>query len=148
MKLRRVRRGNWGVIYAACTNRGDCQLLEFLAVTGSGNDQGDDQLSKKKNADPIAKSKVRILTLFNWVAENGPPRNTEISHLIGDKIWQFSQGRIRVPWFYGERRELILSHGFLKTTEKTPTAEVEKAAETLRSYRKSLTDGMIERLED
>jgi phage-related protein len=149
MKLRGVRLATWE-IYAACSARGDSRLLDFLATTDpeDDNEQGDDQRRKRKKTDPIQKDKRRMLTLLNWVAESGPPRNAEISHRIGDDIWQFSQGRVRVPWFYGGRREIILSHGFIKKTQRTPAAEIERAAETLRSYRKSLKDGVIERSED
>jgi len=144
VKLRRFRKGDWKV-YAACTNRGDCQLLEFL---DSGADSEEAREGKKGN-DPIMKDKRRMVALLNLVAERGPLRNAEISHQIGEDIWQFGgRGwRIRVLWFYGER-EIVLSHGFMKKTQQTPAAERQRAVETLRAYRNSLKAGLIERLEE
>ncbi|NJL29928.1 MAG: type II toxin-antitoxin system RelE/ParE family toxin [Thermoanaerobaculia bacterium] len=117
MKLKSVRRGTWQVL-AACTGRGECPLLDFLAGL-----EGD-----------LAPDGRRMLRLFERVATAGPPRNTEISHQIEGEIWELIQGRLRVLWFYDQGRMVVCSHGFVKSSPKTPRGELVRARETLWNY--------------
>jgi hypothetical protein len=118
--LRSIRKGQWR-LDAVCTTRGECDLLEFLQAPPG---------------DALAGDKARMLRLFEWVSSAGPPRNDEISHIIDrpDGIWEFIKGRVRVAWFYDEGRMVILSHGFIKATKKTPPAEIERARRARNEY--------------
>src|SRR4051794_26688530 len=118
MRLRRVRRATWDVL-AICGPRGDCALLEVLRG-----------LEGQLAADGRA-----MLRLLAMVAEQGPPRNVEVSHKIAGEIWELIAGRLRVLWFYDEGRLVICSHGFLKRTRKTPVAEVDRARAAYEAYR-------------
>src|SRR5579885_2566894 len=102
MKVRLVRRGRWA-LYAACTERGDCPLLDFLY---SGVEVTPEGLRPK---GPIANEKVRMLARLEAVAQNGPPRNTKICHQIEEGLWQIELGRVRVLWFYDAGRIILLS---------------------------------------
>jgi phage-related protein len=117
MKLRRVRRAQWDVL-AVCSPRGDCPLLEFL-----------DGLEAQLAADSRA-----MLRLLSFVAEQGPPRNVELSHKIAGEIWEFIAGQLRVLWFYNAGRVIICTHGFVKRTRKTPPSEIDRAQAAYREY--------------
>jgi hypothetical protein len=135
--LRRIRRGKWQ-LYAVCNARGDCDLLKFLRFSPG---------------DAIAQDKTRMLGLFRRVAESptGPPKNDEVSHQLNKEndIWEFIVGRVRVVWFYESGRVLILTHGFMKATQKTPPAQIYRAIKARKDYlRDKKTPGSIKYLED
>jgi phage-related protein len=118
MKLTRVQRGQWDVL-AICGPRGNCPLLEFLAG-----------LEAQLAADGRA-----MLRLLSFVAEQGPPRNVDVSHKISGEVWELIAGRLRVLWFYDEGRLVVCSHGFVKRTRKTPSGEISRAQASYDVYR-------------
>lgn len=120
MKLRVVCRGRW-TLYAICTDRGDCPLLELLA---------DDDPSSH-----LAKTKRQMLRRLEAVAQSGVIHSTEISHRISGDIWQIEKGDLRVLYFYDRGRAIVLSHMFIKKTRTTPETEIQRAREALRKYR-------------
>lgn len=75
-----------------------------------------------------------MLRLLAFVAEQGPPRNVELSHKIAGDIWELIAGRLRVLWFYDEGRTVVCTHGFVKRTKKTPTGEIERAQQAYGAY--------------
>jgi len=131
MKLLLLAQGRYQV-FAACSDRGDCQLVSFLnELEGDRQDQAD-----------------RMINLLDRVAEEGPPRNTDICHQIKGDIWQFESGRLRVLWFYGSGRGVVVcSHGFPKKSQKTPKREIKQAERFHRRYFEDMARGDIEILE-
>jgi len=131
MKLLLWAHGRYQV-FAACSDRGDCHLLSFLnQLEGDFQDQAD-----------------RMTDLLDRVAEKGPPRKSEVCHQIQDNIWQLESGRLRVLWFYGRDRGVIIcSHGFLKTTQKTPKKHINRAMQTYHRYCQDVSRGDIKILE-
>lgn len=127
MRLEVVRSGLWQVL-AVCTERGSCPLLEFLSGL-EGCLAGDGR---------------RMLALLARVAEQGPPRNTEVSHQVGDAIWELIQGRLRVLWFYDVGRVVVCSHGFVKRTRKTPARELDLARASRARYLQARERRLIE----
>ena len=123
MKLRRVRWAKWDVL-AICRPRGDCPLLDFLGGLEA-------QLATDGRA---------MLRLLSFTAEQGPPRNVEVSHKLGGEIWELIAGRLRVLWFYDEGRLVICSHGFVKRTRKTPTGEIDRAQAAYNAYQAAKRD--------
>ena len=114
-------------VLAACTGRGDCELLLFLnEIEGS-----------------VEKDAIRMANLLERTAKEGPSRRTEISHQIEDEIYEFIQGRLRVLWFYDEGLIVVCSHGFIKKTKKTPRRELRKAKETRSRYFEDKRKGKI-----
>lgn len=117
MRLRRLKRGSWTVL-AACSDRGDCSLTEFLQGL-EGN---------------LGKQARKAWSLLDLVAVDGPPRNTDISHSLAPEVWEFISGDLRVLWFYDERKVVVCSHGFVKKRQKTPKAEIEQAEAVRQRY--------------
>ena len=117
MNLLPVSKGFY-TVYAVAKSREHCKLLEFLG----GLDQ-----TLQKDSD-------RMLALLGRVAMEGPPRNTEISHQIKGKLFEFIQGRLRVLWFYDEGRLIICTGGFVKKGGKTPRREIDHAIRLMGDY--------------
>jgi phage-related protein len=117
MRVRRVQRARWDVL-AVCGPRGECPLLDFLADLEAG----------------LAADGRAMLRLLAFVAEQGPPRNVEVSHKIAGAVWEFIAGQLRVLWYYDEGRQVICSHGFVKRTRKTPAGEIERAQASCTAY--------------
>jgi len=126
MRLQRIRAANWTVL-AVCTDRGDCPLLAFL-----------DGLS-----GDLARDGRRLLALLDRVAAGGPPRNVGVSHQLGEGIWEFVRGSLRALWFFDEGRTVIITHGFVKRTRKTPSAEIERAVAYRKAYYRDRRRGDI-----
>ena len=126
MILRTVSSGLYRVL-AACTGRGDCELLSFL----------------NEMEGPVARDAIRIANLLDRTAKEGPSRRTEVSHQIEGEIYEFIQGRLRVLWFYDERRIIVCSHGFIKKTKKIPRRELHRAKDTHRRYFEDKAKGKI-----
>lgn len=126
LSSQRVRKGLWELL-AVGTPRGECPLFEFL-----GNLEGN-----------LAKDALRVLKLLDRVADQGPPRNTEISHELEDGIWEFIQGRLRILWFYDVGKLIICSHGFVKKSQKTPRSEIRRAQLHRKIYLRAQRRGRI-----
>lgn len=114
-------------LYALGKNDKICQLLDFI-----------DSLESN-----LQKDRDRMLALLERAAEKGPPRNTDISHLIKDEIFEFIQGRLRVLWFYDEGKLILCTQGFIKKTQKTPTAEIDLAISFKERYFKVKKKGPL-----
>jgi len=117
MDLLLVSKGFY-TVYAVAKSRERCELLDFLEGLGQ---------TLQKDSD-------RMLALLGRVAIEGPPRNTEISHQIKGKLFEFIQGRLRVLWFYDEGRLIICTSGFVKKGRKTPRSEIEHALQVMNEY--------------
>jgi hypothetical protein len=117
MNLLLVAKGFY-TVYAVAKSREHCELLEFLEGLGQ---------TLQKDSD-------RMLALLGRVAMEGPPRNTEISHQIRGKLFEFIQGRLRVLWFYDEGKLIICTTGFVKKGRKTPWGEIDHAIQLMGNY--------------
>lgn len=57
-----------------------------------------------------------------------------------DEIWEcrinFASGAYRILCFFGSESSIVLTHGFIKKTEKTPRNEIHRAAAYKRDYLK------------
>jgi hypothetical protein len=104
MNLLLISKGIY-TVYAIAKSEERCELLEFLSGLGQ---------SLQRDSD-------RMLALLGRVAAQGPPRNTEISHQIKGKLFEFIQGRLRVLWFYDEGRLIICTSGFVKKGGENPS---------------------------
>ena len=132
MRIRQLPLQGTFRLYATCDGRGDPELLTFLEGLGAN----------------MRKDRDRMLALLERVAEAGPPRNTEVSHKLDDDIWEFIQGRLRICWFYDAGRVVICTHGFIKKSQKTPAAEIRKAATRREAYLKARADHTLKIEED
>jgi len=114
-------------ICAATRSQERCELLNFFESLGPN----------------LQKDLDRMLALFERVVLEGPPRNTEISHQIKGKLFEFIQGRLRVLWFYDEGRLIICTSGFVKKGQKAPRNEIENAMLIMREYFEDKKSGEI-----
>lgn len=63
---------------------------------------------------------------------HGPSHNEDISKYLDGSIYEFRKTprrgpALRVLWFYDAGRIVVCTHGFWKTTPRTPLAELDKA---------------------
>ena len=110
-------------------------------VVAVADDRGlslDQELRSLGRSDSSAEA--MLATLEEIVPLHGPPvHNKTKCRPLGNDIFEFKVGRLRVLWFYdaGEpviRRLIVCSHLFLKQSRKTPRREIDKAAVTREAY--------------
>ncbi|MCH9003846.1 MAG: type II toxin-antitoxin system RelE/ParE family toxin [Proteobacteria bacterium] len=89
--------------------------------------------------------------LKQWVPGRmqGPQTHNEnISKHLSGKVYEFKKGqkkgpKIRVLWFYGNRRQVICTACFLKTN-KVPQSLIDKAEDLSVQFKDDLAAGNIE----
>jgi len=132
MKLRLLLAARYRLL-AVCSGRGDCQLLDFL----------------NELEGQFAKQADRMYVRLEETARQGPSSRSEICRKLSQEVWEFREGRVRVLWFYGEEPEIIIcSHGFFKSSQKTPRSEVRRAIASRKRYFAALARGEIEILSE
>jgi phage-related protein len=80
-----------------------------------------------------------LALLCRQLPTSGPPHNEEISKQLDGDIYEFRKTptrgpALRVLWFYDEGKIVVCTHGFWKTTRRTPEAQIEKAQKLRREY--------------
>lgn len=80
-----------------------------------------------------------LALLRQQLPTSGPPHNEEVSKQLEGDIYEFRKTprrgpALRVLWFYDEGRIVVCTHGFWKTTQRTPAAEIEKAKRLRKDY--------------
>jgi phage-related protein len=80
-----------------------------------------DQLSKADQA--------KLLNLFRILGDHGKHSNPEKFGDLEDGLYEFKSFQIRMPFAYakGEKGLVLVTHGFIKKSPKTPRAEIERA---------------------
>ena len=102
----------------ALANDNDCELLEFAEkLLASGNKDWSKMFLK---LEAIASSEKGAMFFGD-----------KFTHEIGSskyRIFRFSQGALRISWFYGEGNKIILcAHAYIKKSNKTSRKDIEKA---------------------
>jgi hypothetical protein len=123
--------GPW-TIFAACTAREDCQLLDFL-----------NNLPKQYHG-----SVVNLVAMLNTISDGSlNPRllPDDKCHQIdkNNKIWEFIAGDIRVTWFYTKGKIIICSEGLIKKSKKTPKKVIDKAVNLKKLYKQEYGEKSI-----
>jgi phage-related protein len=86
-----------------------------------------------ENLDEYEKKK--ILRLLTITADNGLYTNEEKFRKIkGEDLWEFKSDQVRIFCFFDKGKIIILSHGFIKKSPKTPRNQIEKAKRLLKDY--------------
>ena len=103
--------------------QGSALRIEFY-VAISGEAPAEDWL---ENLSEVKQHK--FAALFAWMADQGKIWNErKFKHLTGsDQIFEFKSDDGRVLCFFVVGKRLVLTHGFSKKGEKTPTGEIERA---------------------
>lgn len=79
----------------------------------------------------------KIVALLKFAAENGPQINEEkFKKLNDDELFEFKDHQRRIFCTYDKGRLIVLTHGFIKKSNKTPKGDIKRAKELLNLYRK------------
>lgn len=60
----------------------------------------------------------------------------EATKYIGDKLYELRVDDIRVFFFYVIGNKIVLLHGFIKKTNKTPQTEIDRAKAEMKDYQR------------
>jgi phage-related protein len=87
------------------------------------------------------KHKAKAFWEIELLAEKGTSlREPYVKHIDGE-LWElrikFSSDISRVFYFVPSKSQIVLLHGFVKKTQKTPKNEIEKAFKNLADYKGS-----------
>jgi len=84
------------------------------------------------------REQAKILALISYLQDQGPILPRPYADLLEDGIHELriklSGDQFRVLYFFCYREFIVLTHAFMKTTAKVPTAEIQRA----RKYRADL----------
>lgn len=85
---------------------------------------------------------AKLLRTIDLLAKNGPALREPHSKKLNDHIFelrcQTDGERARILYFFIKDRKIVLTHGFIKKTQKTPPKEIERAENYRRQYLKSI----------
>ncbi len=97
--------------------------LEFYQ-SSSGEAPAYDWLESQRD-----KVQQKFAALFVWIGDHGKIWNErKFKHLTGtSQLFEFKADQGRVLCFFFTGKRLILTHGFVKKSDKTPAAEIERA---------------------
>lgn len=77
------------------------------------------------------KMRAKMLRTISLLADNGPDLREPFSKPLGDGVFELrakvGSDISRVLYFFIVGRRVILTNGFIKKTQKTPAAEMERA---------------------
>jgi hypothetical protein len=77
--------------------------------------------------------KVKMFALFRYAGDHGDFRNPEKFGDLGGGLHEFKCFQIRMPFAYprSERGTILITHGFIKKSPKTPASEIARAQRIL-----------------
>lgn len=84
--------------------------------------------------------KAKLHALFILAADHASTKNTEKFGNLGEGLFEFKSFQIRMPFAYAvspERGVILITHGFIKKSQKAPAAEVARARRILEHDQKS-----------
>ena len=86
------------------------------------------------------KMQAKMLRTISLLSANGPELREPCSKSLGDGIFELrakvGSDISRVLYFFVIGRRVILTNGFIKETQKTPSAEIERAKRYRADYLK------------
>ena len=84
------------------------------------------------------KMRAKMLRTIELLQNNGPELREPYSKPLGDSIFELrakvGSDISRVLYFFIVGRKVILTNGFIKKTQKTPSGEIEKAKKYRNEY--------------
>jgi len=79
--------------------------------------------------------KAQLSKLFQILGDDthGEPRNPKKFGVLDDGLYEFKSFQIRMPFAYakGERGLVLITHGFRKKRDKTPSSQIARAKRIL-----------------
>ena len=88
------------------------------------------------------RDRKRIAALLMRTAEHGQQRNEDkCRKLGGEDFWEFKAHQQRIFWCYdpGQRKRIILLHGFTKKSTQTPRRELEAGRQACREVQEAFS---------
>ena len=84
------------------------------------------------------KMRAKMLRMINLLAVNGNQLREPYSKPLRDGIFELrakvGSDISRVLYFFVVNHEIILTHGFVKKTQKTPSSEIERALQSRKEF--------------
>ena len=84
------------------------------------------------------KMRAKMLRTISLLADNGPELREPCSKPLGDGIFELrakvGSDISRVLYFFVVGKRIIMTNGFIKKTQKTPPAEIERAKRYRTDY--------------
>ncbi|HRM37942.1 MAG TPA: type II toxin-antitoxin system RelE/ParE family toxin [Trichococcus flocculiformis] len=80
------------------------------------------------------KSRAKVLRAITIVEDFGAQSPPGYIDHLGDGIYEFSSNIFRCLYFHFHNNKYIITHGFTKKTQKTPSREITKSKEYRKDY--------------
>lgn len=95
-----------------------------------------DQVSEfRKLVQTLSKKEKRILfSKIESIANHGPLKNEEKFKHEGDGIYAIKQNQIRIYCFFDQDKIFVLTHGFIKKSQKADPKQLSKAINIRAKY--------------
>ena len=86
-----------------------------------------------------------IDALLEWVTEHGTPKNRHKCWKLGDGIFELKPYGVRLPFFHhpGIRWTIVITHGFNKQGQRTPSRHIEQAKQQRQQFIAELEKGKV-----
>ena len=105
-------------------NKGESELVEFIQ-----------NLNEKANTNKDARIMLKQIVLhINILSKTGTYSGATFVKHIAEDIWELRPGKNRILFFAWYSNKIVLLHYFLKTTQKTPKYEIEKAKREISDW--------------
>jgi phage-related protein len=119
----------WKVLYYE-DKKGNSEILKFIE-------------SKKES------NQAKILAYIEKLEELGPNLPRPYSDILKEGIHELriklSGDQIRILYFFIFQKYIVLTHGFVKNTDKVPKREIEKAKKYRDDFKERISKEYIER---
>ena len=93
------------------------------------------------------KMRAKVLWAISVLEENGYALRKLLSAPLGDGIFelrvQVATDISRVLYFFVMNEKAVLTHGFVKKTQKTPKSEIDKAKRYREDYLRRFSDDKV-----
>ncbi len=127
MRVGLLYEDRWSV-WAPVNDDESCPVMDFMEGI-DGNHQG---------------AVDKMISLLQHVAQSGPRELPDsLSHQVGDGLWQFTKGRLRLIWFYDDGRVVVCAHAHFKKTPKIPRRDLDAAGRVRGQYLIAKTKGEL-----
>lgn len=115
--------GNWNVVLYE-TEDGICEVADFLE-------------GRKESAQ------AKAFAWINKLEEEGPQLPRPYADILRDGIHELrikmSGDQVRILYFFVYKDVIVLTHSFIKNTDKVPNEEIDKAIKIQRDFTKRFT---------
>ena len=130
MELEPIILGRRCRVYGLQTS-GGCLAKEFLAT------------QEQTMPEEVAK----MMRLLDYTAQHGPPKNDEKCNTLCHEIFEFKTTKLRLAWFWDAGYVIVCSHGWLKKSQKSPRAEIDRAVTARAAYFKAKQEKKVRTLD-